>query len=210
MYVVSQITPLEWRKASVCNHDDAKDDNEFHLCKNSLDSLDGLDGHERTLMNASENDVEGNCSENYSTLERQYFKNASELSEENDDAWMNIEHRRNFLEAQNHQHHHHHQNQQHHNQQPQEENELFGSSRNVDENLDIDDDGLIGFQIARHGSFTTSFSNDDDDHNNLSKIELISYENNFNLYNSFWWAMGTLIQTTSDLNPKVFLVLFLC
>lgn len=197
MYVVSQITPLEWRKASVCNHDDAKTDNEFHLCKNSLDSLDG---HERTLMNALESDVGGNCSENYSTLERQYFKNANELSEENDDAWMNIEHRRNFLEAQN--HHHHHKHSHHDNQQPLEENELFGSTKNFDENLDIDDDGLIGFERARHGSFST-FSNDDADHHNLSKIELISYENNFNLYNSFWWAMGTLIQTTSDLNPKV-------
>lgn len=200
MYVVSQITPLEWRKASVCNnHDDAKNDNEFYLCKNSLNSLDG---HERALMNASANDVGGNCSENYSTLERQYFKNASELSEENDDAWMNIEHRRNFLEARNHHHHHHHTNQHQENQHPLEESEIFGSSRNFDENLDIDDDGLIGFERVRHGSFST-FSNIDGDHNNLGKIELISYENNFNLYNSFWWAMGTLIQTTSDLNPKV-------
>lgn len=196
MYFVSQITPLEWRKASVCNHDDdARNGNEFYLCKNSLDSLDG---HERTLMNASKNNVEGNCSENYSTLERQYFKNASELSEENDDAWMNIEHRQNFLEVQN--HHHHHQHEENHNSL--EEKELFGSSRNFDEDLDIDDDGLIGFERARHGSFS-SFSNVDGDLNNLSKIELISYENNFNLYNSFWWAMGTLIQTTSDLNPKV-------
>lgn len=195
MYVVSQITPLEWRKASVCNHDDEMNDNEFH-CKNSLNSFDG---HEH-FMNSTEVDGRGNCSENYSTLER-YFKNASELSEESD-AWMNMEHRRNFLER----HHQHHSS-------SHQENE-FGSLRNFDANLDIDDDGLIGFEEARPGSSTTYVNEEDaesgHDHDKLSNIELISYENNFNLYNSFWWAMGTLIQTTSDLNPKVLLTVSLC
>lgn len=167
----------------MCNHDD---DNEFH-CKNSMNSFDG---HEAHFMNTQDVDGEGNCGENYSTLER-YLKNASELSEEND-AWMSMEHRRNFLEKQ----------QRHQEQRLLQENE-FRSSRNFDEHLDIDDDGLIGFEEAQPNSLST-YALDDDEHDEIMDIELISYENNFNLYNSFWWAMGTLIQTTSDLYPKVF------
>jgi hypothetical protein len=176
MYVVSQITPLEWRKAAVCNHDDEINDNEFHLCKNSSNSLDG---HEH-FMSTTEIDGRGNCSENYSTLE-QYFKNASSLSEEGD-AWMNIEHRKNFLDC---------------NQHDQETR----SSKQFDDNLDIDDDGLIGFEEARHEQFPSSYLDDDE---SLNNIELVSYENNFNLKNSFWWALASTIQTTSDLYPKVF------
>lgn len=190
MYVVSQITPLEWRRAAVCNHDDdAINDNEFHLCKNSLNSFDG---HE-DFMSATDADGggSGNCGGNYSTLES-YLRNASELSGESN-AWMNIEHRRNFLERR--QHHHEH-------SQPLQAAEL-GSGKYSDEHLDIDDDGLIGYEEApRRGSFPT-FERDELEAQN---IELISYENNFNLKNSFWWAMGTLIQTTSDLYPKVSLI----
>lgn len=183
MYAVSQITPLEWRKAPVCNHGDddddeaaeASNDHEFHLCKNSSNSFDGHEEHFTSVDGA------GNCSENYSTLER-YFKNASEISE---DAWLNIEHRRNFLEQQ-----------QHYNRRRDER-------KNFDETLDIDDDGLIGFEdAARHGSLPSTCANEEhEEHNN--NIELIAYVNNFNLRTSFWWAMGTLIQTTSDLQPKV-------
>lgn len=172
----------------MCNHDDEhNDDAEFHLCKNSLDSLDG---HE-DFMNATEIDGRGNCCENYSTFER-YLRNANELSE--NDARMSIEHRQHFQETP-HQHQHHQQHQHQHIQ----ENE-FGSSRNFDENLDLDDDGLIGFEDAGRQNTLSSFDLHEHDENN---IELISYENNFNLYNSFWWAMGTLIQSSSDLNPKV-------
>jgi hypothetical protein len=176
MYVVSQITPLEWRRASVCSHEDSDGgggNDELHLCKNSLNSSDG---HEH-FMNSTEADGGGNCCENYSTLER-YLQNASEQSEDND-AWMSNEARRNF-------------------EQPETR-----PARNFDENLDIDDDGLIGFEPAHQSSFS-SCANDGHDEHDEHNIELISYENNFNLYNSFWWAMGTLIQTTSDLNPKVF------
>ena len=179
MYVVSQITPLEWRKAAVCNHDDEINDNEFHLCKNSSNSLDG---HEH-FMSTTEVDDRGNCSENYGTLEH-YFKNASGLSEE-DVAWMSIEHRRNFQES-NH---------------PTNESR---SSKPFEDNLDIDDDGLIGFEEARHDQNSSSYLNDDESHNN---IELVAYENNFNLKNSFWWALASTIQTTSDLYPKVYNVL---
>lgn len=175
MYVASQITPLEWRKAAVCHRDDdiVSDDNEFHSCKNSLYSING---HER-LMRTTEIDGRGNCSENYST----YLKNASEMSEESD-AWMSMEHRRNFLERQH---------------LRQHQKAEFGSPRHYDDNLDINDDGLIGCGDAGRDSFLT-FDNDD-----TQSIELVSYENNFNLKNSFSWALGTLIQTTSDLYPKV-------
>lgn len=182
MYIVSQITPLEWRKAAVCNHDDdAINDNEFHLCKNSLNSLDG---HE-DFMSAAEVDGGGNCSENYSTLEG-YLSNASEELSKESVAWMSIEHRRNFLEQ----------------QQPHHQHREFGSAKRAsdDNDVDIDDDGLIGFEKARRSSFA-SFGTDELDES--QNIELISYENNFNLKNSFWWAMGTLIQAASDVNPKV-------
>lgn len=182
MYVVSQITPLEWRKASVCNHDEEPHDNEFHLCKNSLNSFDG---HEDFMNATTETGGRGNCCENYSTSER-YLRNVGEMSED-EDTWMSIEHRRNFLERQR-------QNQA----RNQRDNE-FGSSENLDEHLDIDDDGLIGFETNARQSSLSSLP-----HDGYEEIELISFENNFNLYNSFWWAMGTLIQTTSDLNPKVF------
>lgn len=193
MYVASQITPLEWRKAPVCNHDDDDDDDdneaaaaagtsnkhELHLCKNSSNSFSGHDEEHFTSA-----DGDGNCSENYSTLDR-YFKNASEMSEGSEDAWMNIEHRRNFLERQ----HNHH-------------GDAFVAPRNFDETLDIDDDGLIGFEDARHSSSHSTYANEEhEEHNN--NIELIAYVNNFNLRTCFWWAMGTLIQTTSDLQPKV-------
>jgi hypothetical protein len=178
MYVVSQITPLEWRKAAVCNHDDEINDNEFHLCKNS--TLNSLDGHEHF---ATEIDGRGNCSENYSTLER-YFKNSSDLSEESD-AWMNMEHRRNFIEKKQHQHDH----------------ELRSSLKQLDDELDIDDDGLIGFEKARHDSFSSTYL--DDERESQSNVELVAFENNFNLKNSFWWALASTIQTTSDLYPKV-------
>lgn len=178
----------------MCNHDgDEMNDNEFHLCKNSSHSLDGHEDFMNTAAVSDDGEVDegggGNCRENYSTLER-YFKNASDLSEERSDAWMSIEHRQHFLDL------------QHHHRKPKVE--AFGPSRNFDDTLDIDDDGLIGFEAAavpmhEHDS-CSSFNNDRHEHSN---IELISYENNFNLYNSFWWAMGTLIQTTSDLQPKV-------
>lgn len=164
----------------MCNHDDDEiNDNELHLCKNSLNSLDG---HEH-FMSATEIDGRGNCSENYSTLP--YFKNASDLSEEND-AWMNIEHRRNFLE--------HHPPPQQHNR-PE-----FGSTKTFDDDLDIDDDGLIGFEEAHHESISSNYN---DERESQSNIELIAYVNNFNLKNSFWWALASAIQTTSDLYPKV-------
>lgn len=178
MYVVSQITPLEWREASVCNHDEEPHDNEFHLCKNSLDSLDG---HEDFTSTATETGGRGNCCANYGTSEG-YLSNASG----DEDAWMSIEHRRNFLERQR------------QNQACNHRDNEFGSSKHLDEHLDIDDDGLIGFETVARQSSLSSLSP-----TGYDEIELISFENNFNLYNSFWWAMGTLIQTTSDLNPKV-------
>lgn len=209
MYIVSQITPLEWKEAAVCNHEEIND-TEFHFCENSLNSIDG---HENFINGERQE----NCSENYSSLEC-YFKNINEITppqagevaealllkgENNDDIWMNMEHRQNFLRQQRQQYE-------------------FGSSK-LGENLDIDDDGLIGFEEIdcvvgddeeneRRASFTTPVvvqsssstlaDNETDEMFKISNIELISYENNFSLKNSFYWAMGTLLQT-SDLYPKV-------
>lgn len=45
---------------------------------------------------------------------------------------------------------------------------------------------------------------DDDGHTGGHETELLSIENDFTLTNSFWFAIGTLMQQGSDLNPKVF------
>lgn len=45
---------------------------------------------------------------------------------------------------------------------------------------------------------------DEDGHTGGHETELLSIENDFTLTNSFWFAIGTLMQQGSDLNPKVF------
>lgn len=45
---------------------------------------------------------------------------------------------------------------------------------------------------------------DDDGQTAGHETELLSIENDFTLTNSFWFAIGTLMQQGSDLNPKVF------
>jgi hypothetical protein len=160
MYFVAQISPLEWKKASVCNHynhDDDINDTEFYH-----HSLNSIDGHEDFMANREmtmercnveleekrsesnrkrkeEERGEGNCSENYSTLEQhqQYFKNMCVMNEENDleNIWMNMEYRRNFINEQRARHNH---------EQQQSSSEIGSSKQHFDENLDINDDGLIG------------------------------------------------------------------
>lgn len=49
----------------------------------------------------------------------------------------------------------------------------------------------------------------EDDIHEMVENELQSVENDFTLRNSFWFAIGTLMQQGSDLNPKVLLVAIL-
>lgn len=297
MYIVAQISPLEWKKAAVCSHsnehDDDINDTEFH---HSLNSFDGTE-HEDFLTNGEDeittiinenccrmetgddygggNEVSGNfrdenerieegvtvmdggnCCENYSisTLEQrqQYIKNMYAMNEQSDleNIWMSMEYRRNFLlnaKQQN------LLNRQQEEKRCQRENfknkinssermlkkkkrqkkqnnfEIRSSNKHFDENLDVDDDGLIrygderGNQESNNGSEaeyeqdlfddeTNEFCMDENNESqNLSfttldemqNIELISYVNNFSLKNSFAWTLGTLLQSTSDLYPKV-------
>lgn len=273
MYLVAQISPFEWKKASVCNHydddehvvegndcdddDDEMNGNKFHHhSSNSLNceedafmtncetSITTMRMEENTTMelledkNERENSKEdnsnegkeevgernekevveeeegdGNCCENYNTMStlqqhQQYFKNMYLMNEQNDleSIWINMESRRNFLiERRKRQKQHHCQN-----GSPTHQN-----SSATAENLDIDDDGLIGFadmaalkQMHENDEeeydedprdFTSSSFNEESSQN----IELISYVNNFSLKNSFAWTLGTLLQSTSDLYPKV-------
>lgn len=170
-------------------------------------------------------DAYGNCCENYSntsTLQhhQQYFRNMCVMSEENDleNIWINMETHRNFLTAKQRKNHTlcSHRN--------FKQLQQIGSSKVSDEKLDIDDDGLIGYASAdvalkqvHDNSFeddenldlstsgcdehTRDFTTFDDDES--QSIELISYVNNFSLKNSFAWTLGTLLQSTSDLYPKV-------
>lgn len=266
IYLVAQISPLEWKKASVCNHydendehveedgDDEINDNEFHhhssnslnceeddfmtnretsittmrIEENTMELLEG-ENEKRNLNDDKEKEVEieeseeiaakaegnGNCCENYntSTLQQhqQFFKNMCVMNEQNDleSIWINMESRRNFLiERQRRQQHY----------CRQHKREQIGSSKRSAENLDIDDDGLIGYsdvtfkqahdgdgseeimggEYEEDGQEFTSFDDES------QSIELISYVNNFSLKNSFAWTLGTLLQSTSDLYPKVF------
>lgn len=118
-------------------------------------------------------------------------------------------------------------------QKKQYNNEIGSSNKHFDENLDIDDDGLIGYvdEQRENEDYNNSsevdfdedeYDNEDDNYNNgiclddnysqdlsfttldeMQNIELISYVNNFSLKNSFAWTLGTLMQSTSDLYPKV-------
>lgn len=270
MYLVAQISPFEWKKASVCNHYDDDDDdddktngigNEFHHhSSNSLNygkdddddfmtnretsiitmrtegentsTMELLEGENKNEEEEGEDGSDGGgvvedkeveevvekvevkdgncCEENYntSTLQlhhQQYFKNMCLMNEENDleSIWINMESHRNFLiEKQRRQQ----QQQQHHCQ--------IGSSKHhhSHENLDIDDDGLIGYgDVALKQVCDVDYEydnkniHDDDggDDDESQNIELISYKNNFSLKNSFSWTLGTLLQSTSDLYPKV-------
>jgi len=307
MYIVAQISPLEWKKASVCSHyknedDDEINDTEFqhHHSLNSFDGHEDLmiiredeittiinenccamdhDGDENVEVNGNlkENEFkegvdEGNCCENYSTstpeLHQQYFKNMCVMNEQNDleSIWMNMEYRQNFVlnarrqNNRNHQHEEKHQHQQHQKQKPKQNqqkensnnsnnrsegmrkrikkrhgrkneykqqynNGIGSSNKHFDENLDIDDDGLIGYvdeedynngsevdYVEEDGYDENEFCLDDNNESQdlsfttldeIHNIELISYVNNFSLKNSFAWTLGTLMQSTSDLYPKV-------
>jgi hypothetical protein len=248
MYLVAQISPLEWRKASVCNHDehlDCDDEiNEFHHhhSSNSLNNFeveekeDLMTNRETSITTKDmedkiemEGDADGNCCENYSntsTLQhhQQYFKNMCVMSEGSDleNTWINMESRRNFYIAKQHKQHALCSHSTKFKQLQQ-----IGSSKVSDENLDIDDDGLIGYatadadvalkRVQDNGDedddenldlssigcdeHTREFTAFDDDESHES-IELISYVNNFCLKNAFAWTLGTLLQT-SDLYPKV-------
>lgn len=315
MYIVAQISPLEWKKASVCSHyknedDDEINDTEFHH-HHSLNSFDGHedlmtiredeittiinenccamdhDGDENVEVNGNlkENEIEegvdeGNCCENYSIstpeLHQQYFKNMCVMNEQNDleSIWMNMEYRQNFLlnaRRQNHRNHRHEEKQQQQQQQHQKQkskqnqqkknsnssnngsegmrkrikkrhgrkneykqqynNGIGSSNKHFDENLDIDDDGLIGYvdeedynngsevdYVDEDGYDENEFCLDDNNESQdlsfttldeIQNIELISYVNNFSLKNSFAWTLGTLMQSTSDLYPKVLFLFFL-
>jgi hypothetical protein len=191
---------------------------------------------------------EGNCCENYrtSTLQRnrqQYLRNMCVMNAQNDleSIWMSLEYRQNFLVNAK------RQSKSKQKRSSKDEQLESGSTRQrFDGNLDIDDDGLIGYvdeaKVAANNNGSEEVEEEerneegdrmhddvDDDgfacyHENalqadygiddardssftaleeLQNIELISYVNNFSLKNSFSWTLGTLMQSTSDLYPKV-------
>lgn len=143
MYIVSQITPLEWRKASNCEHpdeggghddhdhdydDDEKDMDNLMFCSHTTDSLNSTDTYH--------------------------------LHEDDDEEVDNLN-----------------------------EKKFISDGKNIFVYDDELDDTPCECNLL----------------DSQGQLELISYENNFNLRNSFWWAIATLIQqTTSDLYPKVF------
>ncbi|KAG5677547.1 hypothetical protein PVAND_007299 [Polypedilum vanderplanki] len=267
MYMAAQISPLEWRKASVsvCNHynnenedDDEINDTEFHQHYSEEDenhSLNSIHGHEVLqdddfMTNREENDIivdddyencrcrkdkkeggEGNCCENYSSSTlQQYLKNVCVMNERNDleNIWMNLEYRQNFLVNAK-------RNKKVTKKSSKDELQKIGSQqqkRQFDDNLDIDDDGLIEARVAEYnnsiedddvecmhdnidyddgfGCFNNAIQNEVADAqlssfsllDKMQNIELISYVNNFSLKNSFSWTLGTLMQSNSELFPK--------
>lgn len=68
---------------------------------------------------------------------------------------------------------------------------------------DDDDDDADGNHLP-DDEFDELHLNTDDCHH---ETELMSIDNDFTLTNSFWFAIGTLMQQGSDLNPKVFSII---
>lgn len=176
-----------------------------------------------------EEDSTGNFCENYSntsTLQRhqQYFRNLCGMSEESglENIWINMESHQNFLLKKQLKRHNYcsHRN--------FKKLQQIGSSKVSDENLDIDNDGMIGYATADAAleqvhddsnendenlvelsstgcdEYTRDFATFDEEESHDESIELISYVNNFSLKNAFAWTLGTLLQSTSELYPKVF------
>lgn len=150
MYIVSQITPHEWRKASNCehpdegwSHDDEHDEHGHH--------------HDHSEKESSDNHMMFCSHTNSLNSTDTYQLNEDECDEEV----------RTVLN----------------------ENLFISDGKNIFVyNDELDNEPCECSTLDAQG-----------------QLELISYENNFNLRNSFWWAIATLIQqTTSDLYPKVF------
>lgn len=145
MYIVSQITPLEWRKSAVLSHDKENVCGENEIC--------GSDDEYQDETNS--------CSHDYETSPR-----ISEICKSDIECYLQDEYLAFMAEKEN----------------------LFS----VHPENSLGNNKCLCSSISSHGE------------ENIQDIELVSYENNFNLRNSFWWSMACLIQqTTSDLYPKV-------
>lgn len=226
MYLVAQISPFEWKKASVCNHEESDEqhdlDDEFlhHHSSNFLSDFevqekeDLMTNRETSITTKEmeeENGMEVEAYSNTSTLQQnqKYLRNMCVMNDENnlETIWINMK-SRNFF-------------QNHHARCAQRNLQKLKSrsSKVSDENLDIDDDGLLENATAdaalkrvlnesnkEYLDLSTSgcdeHSREFDDES--QSIELISYVNNFSLKNAFAWTLGTLLQSTSELYPKVF------
>lgn len=144
MYIVSQITPFEWHKASNCDHKYVK--YEDNCC----------------IDDENENNII------FGSYRNPPLNSSNENGEENETIDPNV-----------------HQNSYYHHFYSEFENCEYNN-----EHLNQTHCGCDSLIDPRPDE--------------LKNIELISYENNFNLRNSFWWAIATLIQqTTTDLYPKV-------
>lgn len=149
MYIVSQITPLEWRKSSVHTHDTHHD---------------------------AHNDKENVCGDNE-------MCNVSCESDEDEESCCSHAHGDEIMKP----------GFDHHD----------GCIADYENLLSMASE-FYSYETKCQCSTSSPTQLDSDDIDIIQKIELISYENNFNLINSFWWSMATLIQqTTSDLYPKV-------
>lgn len=73
--------------------------------------------------------------------------------------------------------------------------EIFISNNHHAHNVDDISCGQCGVPIP--------LSNDDEQLSDDTNVELVRIQNNFTLKNSFWFAIGALMQQGSDLYPRV-------
>lgn len=153
MYIVSQITPLEWRKSTVLSHDKESVCGENEMC-GSDDDKDLKD------------DDTDSCFHDFCETSSKI----SDICKADIEFYLQEEYLAFIAEKEN----------------------LFSVHP---------ENSVMNNNKCQCSSSKSHFVDGDE---SIQDIELISYENNFNLQNSFWWSMATLIQqTTSDLYPKV-------
>lgn len=217
MWFVARVSPFEWQLSTICNqHCDVcdscshVDDATISDCKCEHESSDcdfghshehdhdnghghshGSDdqshGHPRRQQqpNIIQEQINFDLKESFD----RYFKNIDNIEEINN-ILMDLEHRQHYLES----------------QRQQKKNLLNKMKLNDctdDEDKEIDDYDENDDLLKSADVLEEEFDEMDLDNEDEVDFELVSYENDFTIKNCFWWAIGTLIQT-SDLNPKVF------
>lgn len=207
MWFVARVSPFEWELSTVCNQHCESCDSCSHVdeisdckcehsekqfeCHTDFDMHDHSCDHEHSHHLAAVVDKKEQNNFDIKDSFDRYFKNINNIEEINN-ILMDLEHRQHYLEQQRQLKRN---NMLNHKKLLNEYDEDLDDMEDVDENND-----LLGNEMDEN-NFDDFIEQDVDDPDSRD-FELISYENEFTLKNCFWWAIGTLIQT-SDLNPKV-------
>jgi hypothetical protein len=215
MWFVARVSPFEWQLSTICNQhcdvcnscnhvDDAifdckceqdvdtSDCEHEHSCSHNHEDHSGhghshehprSSRHQQQQPNIIQEQINFDLKESFD----RYFKNIDNIEEINN-ILMDLEHRQHYIEQ----------------QRQQKRNLLNKTNCTDDEDKEIDEYDENEDLLKSGNLVEEEFDEMDLDNEEEVDYELVSYENDFTIKNCFWWAIGTLIQT-SDLNPKVFL-----